>query len=61
LQTSLGYTAEELKRMTLYDIVARDQESVDRNIERVMEEGRAFSASGSTGGRTAPWPTWRSA
>jgi PAS domain S-box-containing protein len=42
LQTSLGYTAAELKRMTLYDIVASDRESVDRNIERVMEEGRSF-------------------
>jgi len=42
LQTSLGYTAEELKRMTLYDIVASDRHSVDRNIERVMEEGRNF-------------------
>jgi PAS domain S-box-containing protein len=41
LQTSLGYTAEELKRMTLYDIVASDREGIDRNIERVMAEGRS--------------------
>jgi PAS domain S-box-containing protein len=27
--------------MTLYDIVAHDRESVDLNIGRVMEEGRA--------------------
>ncbi len=39
LQTSLDYTAEELKRMTLYDFVAGEPESVDRNIERIMQEG----------------------
>jgi len=39
LQTSLGYTAEELKGMTLYDIVAGDREGVDRNVERIMREG----------------------
>jgi PAS domain S-box-containing protein len=39
LHRSLGYTAEELKEMTLYDIVAHDQESVDLYIERIMEEG----------------------
>ncbi|HEX5851318.1 MAG TPA: PAS domain S-box protein [Rubrobacter sp.] len=38
---SLGYTEDELKRMTLYDIVAHERESVDLNIGRVMEEGRA--------------------
>jgi len=41
LQASLGYTAEELKGMTLYEIVAHDRERVDRNIERIMEEGSA--------------------
>jgi PAS domain S-box-containing protein len=35
---SLGYTPEELKNMTLYDIVAHDRESIDRNIERIMED-----------------------
>ena len=39
LQVSLGYTAEELKGMTLYEIVAGDRESVDRNAERIMREG----------------------
>jgi PAS domain S-box-containing protein len=38
----LGYTEEELERMTLYDIVAHDQESVDRNIWLTVEEGRTF-------------------
>src|ERR671912_2741073 len=39
LLRSLGYTHDELKEMTLYDIVAHDQESVDLNIGRIMEEG----------------------
>ena len=39
LLRSLGYTDGELKEMTLYDIVAHSQESVDLNIGRVMEEG----------------------
>jgi PAS domain S-box-containing protein len=42
LLDSLGYTDEELEGMTLYDIVAHEQESVDFNIERVMEEGSAY-------------------
>ncbi len=39
LLRSLGYTDDELREMTLYDIVAHDQESVDLNIGRIMEEG----------------------
>ncbi len=39
LQRSLGYTAEELGRMTLYDILSHDPESIDHNIRRVVEEG----------------------
>jgi PAS domain S-box-containing protein len=39
LLRSLGYTEDELTEMTLYDIVAHEQESVDLNIERIMEEG----------------------
>lgn len=42
LQTSLGYTAEELRRLTLYDIVAYDRESIDRNVERALKEGHIF-------------------
>jgi len=41
LLRSLGYSEDELKQMTLYDIVAHEQESVDLNIERVMQEGTA--------------------
>jgi PAS domain S-box-containing protein len=36
---SLGCEAEELRRLTLYDIVAHDQESIDRNVQRVLDEG----------------------
>ncbi|HEX2107756.1 MAG TPA: PAS domain S-box protein, partial [Rubrobacteraceae bacterium] len=42
LVRSLGYTAEELKGMTLYDIVAHDRTSVDENIRRVLEQSRFF-------------------
>jgi PAS domain S-box-containing protein len=38
-QTSLGYTAEEIRQLTLYDIIAHDEESIERNIERILEEG----------------------
>jgi len=39
LLRSLGYTDDELREMTLYDIVAHDQESIDLNIGHIMEEG----------------------
>src|SRR5215207_4109186 len=39
---SLGYEAEELRRLRLYDIVAHHQESIDRNVQRVLDEGRYF-------------------
>src|SRR5215213_2195408 len=39
LLRSLGYTEDELKEMTLYDIVAHERESVDLNIGRIMVEG----------------------
>ena len=32
---TLGYAEEELRGMTLYDIVAHDRQSIDRNIERI--------------------------
>ncbi len=35
-QRTLGYTEEELRTMTLYDIVAADRKSIDRNIRRVL-------------------------
>ncbi|MDQ3835293.1 MAG: PAS domain S-box protein, partial [Actinomycetota bacterium] len=35
-QRTLGYTEEELRTMTLYDIVAAERKSIDRNIRRVQ-------------------------
>lgn len=40
--TSLGYTAEEIRLLKLYDIVAHDRDSVDRNIQRVLAQKRYF-------------------
>ena len=42
LRRSLGYSGEELKEMTLYDIVAHDRESIDHNVERILAEGTRF-------------------
>jgi PAS domain S-box-containing protein len=42
LQRSLGYEPEELKDVTLYDIVAHDNESIDENTKRIMAEDHYF-------------------
>jgi PAS domain S-box-containing protein len=42
LHRSLGYSSEELSQLTLYDIVAHDRESVDRNVGRVVERMHHF-------------------
>jgi PAS domain S-box-containing protein len=39
-QVTLGYTEEELKSMTLYDIVAADRKSIDMNIQRSLRQRR---------------------
>lgn len=39
---TLGYTEEELRRMTLYDIVAADRESIDANVRRILERKSPF-------------------
>ncbi len=41
-QKTLGYTADELRRRTLYDIVVGDWQSIDRNIRLVLERKRYF-------------------
>ncbi|MGH3145125.1 MAG: PAS domain S-box protein, partial [Rubrobacter sp.] len=41
-QETLGYTEEELGRMTLYDIVAHDRESIDGKVRLVLERKRYF-------------------
>jgi PAS domain S-box-containing protein len=42
LRLSLGYTLEELKSMTLYDLVAHDKESVGENVDLIVAEGDTF-------------------
>ncbi len=42
LGRSLGYSLEELKRMSLYDIVAHDRESIDLNVGRIVTKGSHF-------------------
>lgn len=39
---ALGYYEEELERMTLYDVVAADRESVDLNVQRTLQMRRSF-------------------
>jgi PAS domain S-box-containing protein len=38
-QRMFGYTSEEVAELTIYDFVADEQESVDLNIQRTVEEG----------------------
>jgi PAS domain S-box-containing protein len=40
LHRSLGYAADELKEMTLYDVVAHDRESIDEDIWRTLKDRR---------------------
>jgi PAS domain S-box-containing protein len=42
LQELLGYATEELLSMKIYDLIAHDRESIDRNIQRILDEGRRF-------------------
>ena len=38
----VGYTAEEITRLTLYDIAAADRESVGQNLQRVLSQKEHF-------------------
>jgi hypothetical protein len=38
----LGYAPDELRNMTLYDLVAHDPEDIDHNIQRVLDRKRYF-------------------
>ncbi|MDQ3286329.1 MAG: PAS domain S-box protein, partial [Actinomycetota bacterium] len=38
----LGYATEELLSMKIYDLIAHDRESIDRNIQRILDEGSRF-------------------
>jgi PAS domain S-box-containing protein len=39
-QRMFGYTSEEVTELSIYDFVAHDRESVDRNVQLALEEGR---------------------
>jgi PAS domain S-box-containing protein len=39
---TLGYTTEDLDRMTFYDLVPHDREGVDANFRRIRDHGRWF-------------------
>src|SRR5215211_6753757 len=41
-QKTLGYAEEELRNLTLYDIVAADEKSIDMNIQRSLRQMRWF-------------------
>ena len=41
-QELLGYATEELLSMKIYDLIAHDRESIDRNIQRILDEGSRF-------------------
>lgn len=45
-QKLLGYAAEEIEALTLYDIVARDREVVDRQIQEIDQQGRKLIEEG---------------
>jgi PAS domain S-box-containing protein len=38
----LGYTAEEIPGLKIYDIVSHEHESIDANIQKVLDNGRHF-------------------
>ena len=42
LVEALGYAPEELRNLTLYDVIADDRESIDNNVRRVLKEGRCY-------------------
>jgi PAS domain-containing protein len=53
LQSSLGYTAEELRRLTLYDIVDHDERASTATRSVPLQKDTAFSASAGIGAGTA--------
>jgi PAS domain S-box-containing protein len=41
-QKTFGYSEADLRRMTLYDVVVADRESIDTNVRRVLERRNPF-------------------
>lgn len=42
LMNLLGYTIDEVRELTIYDVMAHPEESVNRNIDLMMEQRRLF-------------------
>src|SRR5215212_9312908 len=42
LQNMLGYTSEELRGMSLYELIAEDRESIDRNTQHIQKGESIF-------------------
>src|SRR5215213_8480421 len=40
LHRSLGYSTEELRQLTRYDVIAHDHQNIERNVRHILEEGR---------------------
>jgi len=55
----LGYTAEELRGITIHDLVDDDRESIDSNLRLILDEGSRFLGEGDTAARTVRWCTSR--
>jgi len=45
-QKLLGYAAEEMEALTLYDIVAKDSEVIDRQIQEIDQQGKKLIEEG---------------
>lgn len=39
---SLDYTPQELRKLTLYDVIDHDRASIEHNIQRIVREGRIY-------------------
>lgn len=52
-----GYTTGDLRRMTLYDLIAHEPESVDSHARQALETGSILSASAAIGQKAVRSPT----
>lgn len=44
LQNLLGYTSEEVHELTLYDAIASDHESIDRDVQQILNQKNQFTS-----------------
>jgi len=54
-QKLLGYSAEEIQRLTIYDIIAADREDIDQRFEKILGTEAPSPMSANTAERTALW------